>query len=401
MSSQALRSRHLRLLAVFTALSHVATALLLYFSARLPLFDSAPRTLLPPPQFPSFTSALLRWDTFHFAAIAEHGYAYEHQWAFFPGTPFLVRAVAYLFRPIDTVALLRAGALAGLACSLASPYTLYDLTRQLFPRSPSFAFLAALLSLLPLSPTTLYFAAYAEPAFTLLSYKGMLACARKQHLRASLYFALAASFRSNGILLAMYVPWDIIVEPFLKARRLPAPGPLFRAAAYTALPLVPSLAHQYTAYRLFCHTPAPVLPDWCTRTLPSIYTHVQRTYWRGNGFLAYWTLAQLPNILLALPVLVLLLWWALRTLIDIFTRQEQYTLAPHALHTAALALTLLFAAHTQIALRLAPSLPATCWAGASLLTQPATARIGRAWVAWSVVWGAVSIVLWATGLPPA
>ena len=65
----------------------------------------------------------------------------------------------------------------------------------------------------------------------------------------------------------------------------------------------------------------------------------------------------------------------------------------------ALGLVLLLAAHTQIALRQAPALPATHWAAAWLLV--AHPRAGRAWVFWSVVWGAMSIVLWAVFLPPA
>ena len=72
---------------------------------------------------------------------------------------------------------------------------------------------------------------------------------------------------------------------------------------------------------------------------------------------------------------------------------------PHALHALAIALVLLFAAHTQIALRQAAALPTTYWAAAWLVAEHP--RAGKAWVTWSVVWGAVSVVLWAVFLPPA
>jgi hypothetical protein len=61
-----------------------------------------------------------------------------------------------------------------LHASVAVPTTraIYRLTLTHF-RSPSFALLTALLSLLPASPVTLYFAPYAEPMFTFLSYRGV------------------------------------------------------------------------------------------------------------------------------------------------------------------------------------------------------------------------------------
>ena len=72
-------TQHLRLLDRLTLLSRVlATALLYLSSSYLTLFDASPRTLLTPTTSPSFTSPLLRWDAFHFTAIAKDGYSYEH-----------------------------------------------------------------------------------------------------------------------------------------------------------------------------------------------------------------------------------------------------------------------------------------------------------------------------------
>mgnify|MGYP002050440369 CR=1 FL=1 len=41
-------------------------------------------------------------------------------------------------------------------------------------------------------------------------------------------------------------------------------------------------------------------PAWCRERVPSIYAHVQRTYW-NVGFLRYYELKQLPNFALAAP----------------------------------------------------------------------------------------------------
>lgn len=48
----------------------------------------------------------------------------------------------------------------------------------------------------------------------------MLACARKRYLHASIYFALAGTFRSNGILLGGFVIWDLVIEPWLDRKQV-------------------------------------------------------------------------------------------------------------------------------------------------------------------------------------
>jgi GPI mannosyltransferase 2 len=160
---------HIRLLDKLTVLSRVFSAALLYLtSAYLPLFDASPRILIPR------TTSLLRWDVFHFSSIAKDGYFYEYHWAFFPGVPWLLRLAECLpTLPVDdaTSALVW---LALLHAAIAVPTTraIYRLTLIHF-RSPSFSLLTALLSLLPASPVTLYFAPYAEPIFTFLSYRGV------------------------------------------------------------------------------------------------------------------------------------------------------------------------------------------------------------------------------------
>lgn len=180
MSSEAnVIARHTRTLRLLSLLSYTLTALLAYLASLLPLFDSSPRVTLAGTSA-KWTDALayplLRWDAFYFGHIAQYGYVYEQQWAFFPGTPLVMRGVAEISRYLGTTtgrpgweSVLLGGALA--ACLCSSTATLYQLTLRLL-RSPSLAFLAALLSLLPSSPVTLRLAPYSEPFFTLLSYKG-------------------------------------------------------------------------------------------------------------------------------------------------------------------------------------------------------------------------------------
>ena len=159
--------RHQAVLVAATVVSRLLSFLLLQVSSRLSLFDSSPLLVTTS----KWAQPLLRWDSFHFLHIAEHGYVYENEWAFLPGTSFVMRISAKLlcFPFNSKLNPLVAGALAAMACDTTR--TLYHLTFHLLG-SPSLAYLTALLSLVPSNPATLYVVPYSEPFFTYLSYKG-------------------------------------------------------------------------------------------------------------------------------------------------------------------------------------------------------------------------------------
>ncbi|KAK7692820.1 hypothetical protein QCA50_004455 [Cerrena zonata] len=416
-------ANHLRLIRVLSVCTWLLSTLLLNLASYLPLFDSSPRVVLN-----GSDSPFLRWDVFHFGHIATEGYIYEYEWAFFPGLPFFVmRLGAFVLHSLGILQsssaftwdnILKSGAL--IVAVTGANTTLYELTLEL-TGSPQMAFLSSLLSLLPSSPATLRLVPYTEPFFTFLSYKGMLYCARSRWFPALACFWLAANFRSNGFMLNGFIIWGMLVEPILFHRKM-----RWRRALNTLLMVfiafMPFIGHQTVAYIAFCRNSSPGYnPPWCSNKMPLIYTYVQSKYW-NSGFLLYWTLSQLPNFLLCAPVLALLLWFSayyiLRVLLPytlhfLFPHSLRIPnppsaltsplltmkLAPHAIHAFLFTLLLLFASHTQIILRLAASMPFTYWAAAHLcLKYPVW---GKRWVTWSVVWGAISIVLWATFLPPA
>lgn len=84
--------------------------------------------------------SFVRWDAVHFLTIAHNnGYSFEQQFAFFPGLPILMRAVAStLLKPlellqVDEISLLAlSGVLISNISSVLAAWVLFRLTRRLF-----------------------------------------------------------------------------------------------------------------------------------------------------------------------------------------------------------------------------------------------------------------------------
>src|ERR1700761_2840805 len=174
---------------------------------------------------------------------------------------------------------------------------------------------------------------------------------------------------------------------------------------WTSCAIIPFVSHQAIGYTKLClDTPFP--RRWCSSIPPTIYSYVQKQYWHV-GFLEYWTLSQIPNFVLILPIASLIYWSGSSYLIclqdskdRIFSRiMQPAIILPHALYTLFFTTYILSSAHAQILLRLAPSMPFLYFSAARLLLEHP--RWGKVWIIWSVVWGAASVILWTTFLPPA
>lgn len=148
---------------------------ILLTTAYLQPFDASHLLYSPVSDDPSISrrwaSTALRWDALHFSAIAANGYWTEQSWAFFPGTPLIMRIASSLTS--DQLLAIGLVSLLANACSLWSTYDLYNLT-LLHTRSLEAAFLAAALSIVPSSPVTFSHALCAEPFFAFFSYRGKL-----------------------------------------------------------------------------------------------------------------------------------------------------------------------------------------------------------------------------------
>jgi phosphatidylinositol glycan class V len=311
--------------------------------------------------------------------------------------------------------------------------------------SAQFALLTCAVSLIATSPATWLIGSYSEPFYAFFALRGLIFLHGRAYFLASAAFAFATLFRANGILLSGFLVWGLVVAPLLRGHNVSHHGIPFKSrllCAYRSLLCIrvklrsfsilytfilvgicasPLVLHQLHGYRLFCVSATQDAPrEWCERTIPTIYSFVQSYYW-DVGLLKYWRLDQVPNFLMASPPLVFLVCSAVaiirvavlpvvRRVTSVSGKMAMYMgdgttsldaeMFPHAVHALVIALILIFASHTQIALRVIPTLPFMHWSVARLFIHKAgPAKAG--WMCWCVIWWAVSCVLWGAFLPPA
>jgi phosphatidylinositol glycan class V len=196
------------------------------------------------------------------------------------------------------------------------------------------------------------------------------------------------------------------------------------------------------------------------RLLLCSYYHTTQN--RDVGFMRYWTPSQLPNFVLVAPILVASIYGIYRYWQLVFRRSADSTTtttttnssqsrpassrsrsrsstdldldldlelrqtiwenpdaAPFFLVHTITTLILLFASHTQIALRVSMGNPVLFWIVGAFVSNSSSssssssrvkyrrggegcaAKWARRGIVWSCTWGAVSLVLWAGFYPPA
>ncbi|ODO12010.1 hypothetical protein I350_00794 [Cryptococcus amylolentus CBS 6273] len=412
------------LVALATRIIHLS--ILHLFTRLVPLFDSSPELLQHSP-LPG-----LRWDAIHFASVASSGYEYEQQVAFQPGWLGVMRSAGEVMRwvrgaaVVDIGDVVLGGTIVANASIIGATVVLYKLSTHIF--DPTYAFITCLLYLLP--PTAILGSPYTEPLYALLTFTGIYMLAIKEQMFISaLFFAGASSIRSTGVfnalfIFAYYVCGSVALDDPSDLRLLK--GIALRTAKTmpsNLLVIAPFVAFQWYTSVGFCTSEAmsaDTARPWCHHDPPLSYSFVQSLYWNVGPF-KYWTLAQLPNIALALPILYSS-FLGTSTFLRSFFRSTIFpnpgrTLPKPArplpelylVHILTMAL-LLFASHTQIALRVCLGDPVVWWNVVGLAFEwdkrekggrLEMTQLGRYWVGWTVVWGSAAMVLWAGHYPPA
>lgn len=357
-------------------------------------------------------AGFVRWDAVYFASIAAEGYRFEQQYAFFPLLPLAMKCGSWLFFPASLLVskiYLRvlAGVLLVNASHVAAALVLYRLTRRMF-RSERFAQLSALL--FAWSPASAFLTAvYSEAPFALCTFAGLLAHCRRQRYRAALFWCLAAALRSNGLLLGGFFAFDALSDILHRRRAI---RPLVASSVRILTVSTGFLATVIQGYYNVC-----TVHDrpWCHRRFPNIYSFVQDHYW-NVGFLRYFVAGNIPNFLLAAPMIILgcccifeytahdpMRMICLTNTIDsgegkkrsVFLSEQR--VLPHIVLLAFMLVYSLLFVHVQIVTRIFTFMPVIPWYMAHLLL-----RGGPKWPVYLfTAYGLLNSILFSAYYPPA
>ncbi|XP_057196189.1 palmitoyltransferase ZDHHC18-A [Triplophysa rosa] len=311
---------------------------------------SPPRTetpLLLDPTIETLLGGLSRWDAEHFLFIAERGYLYEHNFAFFPLFPVILRLLAdiVLWGLSGLLSmhgrLLVAVAIGNSILFVLSAVALYKLSRLVL-QDRKLALIAVLMYCL--TPANVFMVAgYSETLFAGLTFEGLCLLEKGFTFGSCLLLGFATGARANGLVNAGFLLYLTLQRRLAHTRPLSKGAIessrwchyawalarfLLTGAFYSAVIALPFCLFQFYGYQTFCHPTfthkqvPPLLlnlaeekgyrvpdalsptPIWCQWRIPLLYSYIQDVYW-DVGFLRYFHLKQIPNFILALPIATL------------------------------------------------------------------------------------------------
>lgn len=375
-----------------------------------------------------------RWDAIHFTFIAQNGYIFEHSVAFFPLFPITIRLfndfilTKFLFIESTAESILLSAIVLNLIYFTLSVVFLFKLTKIIFGDN-SISYYSSVIFCL--NPANIFFTApYSESLFSMLTFMALYYLFNRKILFGLVFFALGCFSRSNGLVNFIYVVFILLLNSikqnnfkldskttkifqvlkkliafFLRDTVTTFKLILFIVSSFLTL-LFMLFLYQYYIYFKFClkndllftvkplnhdlikyakenfydvYTNKSNQPEWCQNSLPFSYTSVQSKYW-NVGLLRYWTLKQIPNFILAFPILAIssmsLRYFISRVdfkkllnfnLNNVKTRIDAFIL-PFILHQILLLISCIFFMHVQVSTRfICSSNPINYWYVAKLM----------------------------------
>ena len=268
----------------------------------------------------------MKWDSVYFLSVSLYGYEYEQMLAFFPLFPttisFLKKFVTVItFGSLSdlSIILIIAALVNVLAFSLSVVF-LYKLT-LLLSKSVEFAEVSVLLFCL--NPANVFFTVfYTESLYSFLQFAGMYVLYQKdygnlKYILAGAIFAAGSATRSNGLTSVGFLLYSYLIETVNLARNCQRKGMtlhnLFSIGVKTLalassmiFAVLPFVLYQYYAYTVYCNSKFYTKKEdhWCYQTIPISYSYIQRHYWNVGPFM-YFEIKQIPNFVLAFPVVYL------------------------------------------------------------------------------------------------
>ncbi|XP_019445862.1 PREDICTED: GPI mannosyltransferase 2 isoform X2 [Lupinus angustifolius] len=251
------------------------------------------------------------WDSVYFVRIAQCGYEYEQIYAFLPLLPisisFFSRTVFAVFVPFighRAVLALSGYVINNLAFVFAALY-FYKLSTIIL-KDHGIALQATILFCF--NPASIFYSSiYSESLYSLLSFGGMYYFVSGGSNLSVIFLALSGCARSNGVLNAGYLCFQTMHQAYDAMFQRKRVIIVIAGAIRSAFIFAPFIAFQAYGYYNMCVGRSPVeLRPWCKAKVPLLYNYIQSHYW-DVGFLRYFQVKQLPNFLLATPILSLAL----------------------------------------------------------------------------------------------
>ena len=366
-----------------------------------------------------------KWDSIYVVYITEHGYVYEQMMAFYPGFPYIVSTLSFLFSSENDHDNSNALTIKIFSYILNFIYFvfaicyLYKLTLKL-SKNMKFSEISTLLFII--NPATIFMmSSYTEAQFVFLQFGMLYYLEQKHFFIATIFIALSMLTRSNGIVnvaFLLYFSLKVMMIDNLKyitkersvviMVTFDSLSSLLRRTKFKLLNLfvsvvismLPFCCYQIYLYNLYCTKLHKLTSKdhWCHWRIPFSYSYIQHNYW-NVGLFRYYEFKQIPNFILASPV-VYIIFTAVRDFC-LYTDKESILAAfgltdeckkdvtesnqcfiPHErllvylIHALFLTLSGLFAFHVQILTRMVcSSTPIFYWTCASItLNQLKTSK---------------------------
>ena len=266
---------------------------------------------------------LNKWDAVYFNHISLKGYTYEQMLAFYPGFPYLASAGSYIPVVPTLVGIQLTALFMNCVLFIMSCYYLFELTLAVSSDRKLAAF--AVFGLLINPANVFMLSSYSESFFLCLQMYLLYNLENNKYFMASILVSLSILIRSNGILNIVFLTYFYVknsIKTQMRTHRsrnklvditkilLPMAFDSFllsKLPLYISICLFPYVAWQYHIYSVYCEFDFTNADHWCGAALPLSYSYVQKKYW-NVGFLRYYEFKQIPNFLLALPVVSLCLY---------------------------------------------------------------------------------------------
>lgn len=346
---------------IYLSLSTRLAVITLQFISNILIFDHEPDVFRSPKEpfnatlfdriTNTFLGGFLRWDAQYFYHIAKYGYTFENTLAFFPLYPFITRYITipiltlFPFLDWECIALI-VFVILNIFFFTKAALALFEMSCIILNRKIAYRTTI----LFCINPATIFFVApYSECVFSYFTFWAMLQCVRSYYknnqseaygsfsnlLTISLPVALSIATRSNGLLNIGFLVyfWVLFYRKTIWPHNIGTCINLIKSLSTLFISivicLIPFIFIQAYAYVSFCHDFEPDLPQhiinfarknsyvlpgtysksnqtWCLNAIPLVYGYVQKHYW-NVGFLEYYELKQVPNFLLAFPIVFLII----------------------------------------------------------------------------------------------